>query len=449
MKTLSYIENFFLKNIQVTGVYHFRARLLVKFTLVSLLFALGYWINTFYTGFLAARYGMVIVTVLFTLQLLLLRQVRNQWWIAQFFVLTCWLTVMLLSLYSGGINSYVLPWMTLIPLVGLMLLGRRTAVGWLAVALLTILGTFLLEGLYTIPPRWQAPSSGLLNASLVIGLVSIILSMTFLFHSQGSKLLATIQEQQETIERQNQEMANRNETLEAEVERRTHELLEYNQQLEQFAFIASHNLRAPVASLLGLGELLDVQKLSEADRLQISHNMIQSARELDRVVRDLSTILEIRKSSHELLSVVNLEEEISLIRVNLERELTETGAVLETDFNAQPQIKTVRPLMDSILMNLISNAIKYRQPDRPPVIRLRSERRDGELCLSISDNGLGMDLETYGDKLFTLYGRFHSHVDGKGLGLYLVKTHVHAMGGRIEVDSQPGVGTRFCVFFKQ
>lgn len=449
MKTLSYIENFFLKNIQVTGVYHFRARLLVKFTLVSLLFALGYWINTFYTGFLAARYGMVIVTVLFTLQLLLLRQVRNQWWIAQFFVLTCWLTVMLLSLYSGGINSYVLPWMTLIPLVGLMLLGRRTAVGWLAVALLTILGTFLLEGLYTIPPRWQAPSSGLLNASLVIGLVSIILSMTFLFHSQGSKLLATIQEQQETIERQNQEMANRNETLEAEVERRTHELLEYNQQLEQFAFIASHNLRAPVASLLGLGELLDVQKLSEADRLQISHNMIQSARELDRVVRDLSTILEIRKSSHELLSVVNLEEEISLIRVNLERELIETGAVLETDFNAQPQIKTVRPLMDSILMNLISNAIKYRQPDRPPVIRLRSERRDGELCLSISDNGLGLDLETYGDKLFTLYGRFHSHVDGKGLGLYLVKTHVHAMGGRIEVDSQPGVGTRFCVFFKQ
>lgn len=449
MKTLSNIENLFLKNIRVTGVYYFRARLLVKFTLVSLLFALGYWINTFYTGFLAARYGMVIVTLLFTLQLLLLRQVRNQWWIAQFFILTCWLTVGLLSIYSGGINSYVLPWMTLIPLVGLMLLGRRTAVVWLAVALLTILCAFLLEGLYTIPPRWQAPSSGLLNASLVIGLVSIILSMTFLFHGQGSKLLATIQEQQETIERQNREMANRNETLEAEVERRTHELLEYNQQLEQFAFIASHNLRAPVASLLGLGELLEVQKLSEADRLQVSHNMIQSARELDRVVRDLSTILEIRKSSHELLSVVNLEEEISLIRVNLERELTETAAVLETDFSAQPQIKTVRPLMDSILMNLISNAIKYRHPDRPPVIRLRSERRDGELCLSVSDNGLGMDLDTYGDKLFTLYGRFHSHVDGKGLGLYLVKTHVQAMGGRIEVQSQPGEGTRFCVFFKQ
>jgi signal transduction histidine kinase len=104
--------------------------------------------------------------------------------------------------------------------------------------------------------------------------------------------------------------------------------------------------------------------------------------------------------------------------------------------------------MDSILMNLISNAIKYRHPDRAPRISIRTTRVDGEVCLSVRDNGLGMDLDSYGDKLFTLYGRFHSHVDGKGLGLYLVRTHVQAMGGRIEVESEPGKGTAFSVFLK-
>jgi signal transduction histidine kinase len=105
-------------------------------------------------------------------------------------------------------------------------------------------------------------------------------------------------------------------------------------------------------------------------------------------------------------------------------------------------------LLDSILINLFSNAVKYRDPERPSRISVRTERIDGETCLSVTDNGLGIDLEAYGDKLFTLYGRFHSHVDGKGLGLYLVKTHVRAMGGRIGLESEPGKGSTFRVFFK-
>jgi signal transduction histidine kinase len=448
MKALSFLETYFLWNLKVSGMYHFRARLLVKFTVVSILFALGYLINTYFTGFLAARYGMIIVTGLFVIQLFILRQVSDQWWVAQFFILICWFTVALLTIFSGGITSYVLPWLTLIPVLGLMLLGQRTALLWGAVSIASVFGFYVLDGSYSIDPIWLAPQSDLLTASLVIGLVAIILAMTYVFHGQGSLLLSTIQEQRAIIERQNAEMATRNETLEAEVERRTKELLEYNQQLEQFAFIASHNLRAPVATLLGLGQLLDVKELSEEDRKLISANMITSARELDRVVRDLSTILEMRKSSHELLSRVNLDEEISLIRVSLERELTETNSRLETDFAEVPEIQTVRPLMDSILMNLISNAVKYRHPDRVPKITVRSRREGGEVCLSVRDNGVGMDLDSYGDKLFTLYGRFHSHVDGKGLGLYLVKTHVQAMGGRIEVESEPGKGTAFSVFLK-
>ncbi|MBL7846943.1 MAG: hypothetical protein JNL40_05710 [Cyclobacteriaceae bacterium] len=436
MKALTILEDYFLRNLTVTGIYHFRARLLVKFTLVSILFAIGYWVNTFFTGFLAARYGMIIVTVLFLGQLWTLRRVKDQWWVAQFFILVCWVTVALLTFFSGGIKSFVMPWLAFIPVLALMLLGQRTALFWCAVCISLVIVTYLLDGIYDIPSRWRAPSSDLLTASLTIGLVAIILSTTYVFHGQGSRLLSTIQEQQAIIEKHN-------ESLEAEVEKRTRELLDYNQQLEQFAFISSHNLRAPVATLLGLGHLLEVSAGKKEDVEQICMNMIATSRELDRVVRDLSTILEIRKPSHALLVPLDLKEEVQLVRVSLERELNETGARLDTDFTEVAVIHTVRPLMDSILMNLISNAIKYRHPERPPVISIRSSREEGEVCLSVSDNGLGIDMDTYGDKLFTLYGRFHSHVDGKGLGLYLVKTHVMAMGGRIEVVSTPGEGTTF------
>lgn len=448
MKFLSTAEAFFLKKVTVRGVYHFRARLLVKFILVSIFFAVGYWINTFYTHFLVARYGMITVTFLFGMELAILRQVKNQYWVAQVFVFICWALVILLVLFSGGISSYVLAWLTLIPVMGLMLLGRRSGLCWGLLSILSIVGIYVLDGSYRIDPSLVAPESSILIASLNIGLVGIVLAMLAVFHGQGSRLLYTIQEQQEIIGKKNAEIAQRNESLESEVERRTKELLDYNQQLEQFAFISSHNLRAPVATLLGLGHLLEVSTGNKEEVEQICLNMISTTRELDRVVRDLSTILETRKPSHALLTSLDLQEEVQLVMVSLEREIRETQARIETDFRKVPTVRTVRPLMDSILMNLISNAIKYRHPDRSPVISIKSERDGQSTCLVVSDNGLGIDMDVHGDKLFTLYGRFHSHVDGKGLGLYLVKTHVMAMGGRIEVESRVGEGTTFRLYLR-
>jgi len=197
-----------------------------------------------------------------------------------------------------------------------------------------------------------------------------------------------------------------------------------------------------------LGHLLEISTGNKEEVDQICTNMIATTRELDRVVRDLSTILEIRKPSHAVLTPLNLQEEIELVQLSLEREIRETGAVIQADFQRLPGILTVRPLMDSILMNLISNAIKYRRPEVPPQVSIRSERENGWAKISVTDNGLGINIKEHGDKLFTLYGRFHSHVDGKGLGLYLVKTHVMSMGGRIEVASEIGKGTTFSIFLK-
>ncbi len=251
------------------------------------------------------------------------------------------------------------------------------------------------------------------------------------------------------IEKQNQDIKLRNANLNEEVEKRTRELLEYNQQLEQFAFVSSHNLRAPVARILGLGNLLQLSGKSASDETLITKSLIHSTHELDRVVRDLNTILEIRQGAPSVVTKINLSEELQMVLINLEKEIADTNAMISSDFSQAPIIHTVRPYLDSILLNLIGNSIKYRHPNRTPLIHLKTEPRGNLTCLIASDNGLGIDLATYGEKLFKLYSRFHLHVEGKGLGLHLVKTQVTAMGGKIEVESKVNEGITFSIYFKE
>jgi len=448
VKAFRRVEDFFLKRINPADRYFFRARLLVQFELFSLSLAVGYFFVSFITDFVVLRYMMVVGVAIFSAQLFMLRIGISRHAIAQQFVFVCWSIIIFLTCCSGGISSPVVPWVTWIPMFALLMMGRRSGYGWGVVAALTIMVFYFTEGQTFVPETWVIKPGRVLTAFLYVGLTGMLLFVVSVFHTLGKQLLMTIRGQKEIIESQRNEIAARNENLEAEVEKRTRELQDYNKQLEQFAFIASHNLRAPVATLLGLGQLMDEMNLLTADREQIGRSMITTSRELDRVVRDLSTILEMRKETNEARSEVSMEEEWSRIRVSLDRELAEAQAELEADFRV-PTVRTVRPLMDSIIMNLVSNAIKYKHPRRTPKIKLSTEHVNGEVCLSVSDNGIGIDLNAYGEKLFSLYGRFHNHVDGKGLGLYLVKNHVSTLGGRVEVDSEPDKGSTFRVYLKE
>jgi signal transduction histidine kinase len=122
--------------------------------------------------------------------------------------------------------------------------------------------------------------------------------------------------------------------------------------------------------------------------------------------------------------------------------------MIQTNFSKAPMVVTVRPYLDSILLNLISNSIKYRSSNRAPLIKISTHIQDEYTVLTISDNGLGINLDLYREKLFTLYSRFHYHVEGKGLGLYLIKTQVTALGGKIEVESEVDNGITFRIYFK-
>jgi signal transduction histidine kinase len=184
------------------------------------------------------------------------------------------------------------------------------------------------------------------------------------------------------------------------------------------------------------------------ETLLIADKIVFTTRELDHVVKDLNTVLEMRRNSTSVIVPVNLPEELHLIKVNLEKEIRDTCTTFIENFSKGDTMLTVKPYIHSILMNLVSNAIKYRHPDRKPVIAIHSEVRDGVFSLTIQDNGLGMDLNVYKDKLFMLYSRFHSHVEGKGIGLFLVKTQVSSLGGKIDVVSRPDEGTCFYLSFK-
>ena len=166
------------------------------------------------------------------------------------------------------------------------------------------------------------------------------------------------------------------------------------------------------------------------------------------MVRDLNTILEIRKNNESIISEVRFDAVLIFVKRYIEKEIEDTRCVIKADFSKAPKINSVKPYVESVIQNLLSNAIKYRHPHRTPVITITTEPVDDYICLTVSDNGLGIDTELYKNKIFTLYQRFHNHVEGKGLGIYLIKTQVIALGGRIELESKVDEGTVFKVYFK-
>jgi signal transduction histidine kinase len=284
-----------------------------------------------------------------------------------------------------------------------------------------------------------------------------ILSQSQAISAQAEEIAA----QRDTLAKQNKKLQDvqkiieqHNEQLEREVDARTgelqkanQELIEQNNQLEQFAFIAAHNLRAPLARILGLVHLLEISN-SPQDKISVMQKLVSSTQDLDAVIRDLNTILDIKKHTSNMMEV-DLNASLDRVNKTLEKEYEETNAKLDSDFRAAGKVFAVGPYVDSILYNLISNSIKYRHPDRQPLIQIRTSIERDFVKLTVTDNGLGIDLKKHRNNIFNLYKRFHLHMEGKGLGLYLVKTQMMALGGKIDVESEPEEGTTFQVYFKK
>jgi signal transduction histidine kinase len=146
--------------------------------------------------------------------------------------------------------------------------------------------------------------------------------------------------------------------------------------------------------------------------------------------------------------VVDLAAVVRDVRLDLEPLLQSAGAELEVNVQAAPTVLFSEKNLRSVVFNLLSNALKYRAPDRAPRVRLRARPEGEAVVLEVQDNGLGLDAASE-QKLFGMFQRFHDHVEGSGIGLYMVKKMVENAGGRIVVRTVLGSGTTFSVYFNR
>lgn len=236
---------------------------------------------------------------------------------------------------------------------------------------------------------------------------------------------------------------------EQEKEKLIAELIQNNKDLKQFSYITSHNLRGPIANLLGLSSLLDNYEIKDETLKQILNGIKKATFMFDEIIKDLTKVLNIK--DHTSIPRENLDILSALEKGIAQNEtmILETETEIKVDFIKAPMLNFNKAYLESIFFNLISNAIKYRSPARSLKIFISSEYINDEVVLKFCDNGLGLDVELYKERLFRLYQRFHDHAEGKGLGLFLIKSQMEALNGSIDIESSVGIGTTFILKFKR
>ncbi len=230
----------------------------------------------------------------------------------------------------------------------------------------------------------------------------------------------------------------------------TRDLFRQNNDLQQFTYIVSHNLRSPVANAMGLVEMLMTLDKDSAVYQDSLAYLKASVYKLDTVLRDLNTILSIRDSKGTLENEkVKLAHKCREALESLQGPLQKAGGAVYIDIDECLEVSGDKAYLYSVFYNLFSNAIKYRSANRPLKVHIKcyGSTERGTL-ISFADNGSGFDIERAGENVFRLYKRFHSQAEGRGIGLFLIKTHIEAMGGHIEVSSKVDEGTRFLIYLK-
>jgi PAS domain S-box-containing protein len=261
---------------------------------------------------------------------------------------------------------------------------------------------------------------------------------TNLLHEESVK--ATIFNYRDVTERKNHEH---------ERELLIQELTRHNKDLRQFSYITSHNLRAPLSNLLGLLGLIKFINIEDPSLKDIIEGFNVSTNSLNDTINDLLHILYVKEN------VAIAQEEVPVFHL-LQKVITQVSNLLEeidpdlvTNLDTSDVIYFNKAYLESIFLNLLTNAIKYRSTNRKLKLTILLNKKDGKTILTFEDNGIGLDLNKCRSKVFGLYQRFHNHPDSKGLGLYLVKTQVEALGGTIDIESEVERGTKFILTFNK
>lgn len=252
----------------------------------------------------------------------------------------------------------------------------------------------------------------------------------------------------------NEELAAANEEIKVgmeELSEKNRELFAINTDMDNFIYTASHDLKAPIANIEGLVKVLE-RNLGKADHSKetvekVIRMIYQSVERFRKTIVDLTEITKMQKEHPGEMALVNLSDVIEDVKQDFNYQLAEANVLLEVAVD-NCQILFSRKKLRSIIYNLISNAIKYRSPKRTPHIKISCKALPEHFLFSVEDNGLGFN-DKSGEKVFSMFKRLHTHVEGTGIGLYIVKKMIDDGGGKIEVESEVDKGSTFKVYFKK
>ncbi len=230
---------------------------------------------------------------------------------------------------------------------------------------------------------------------------------------------------------------------------KNNELTRINKALDRFVYIISHDLKKPTANIIGLLTLYEKELVNSAsERTKVIYDKLSfSAMQLKKMIEDL-----LEATKHE----INTEQNYELIDFNkiyqeilgsMDQMVAQANPEIVTDFSKYPFIFYPYQDLKSIMANLFSNAVKYRSPERKAKITIKTDKTAEGPTLTISDNGIGINLDKEQDKLFKKYQRFSDLAEGTGLGLWIVKEIVEKNGGKIDVESNVDQGTTFRIIF--
>ncbi len=226
------------------------------------------------------------------------------------------------------------------------------------------------------------------------------------------------------------------------------QLTHSHDEMKQLTYTAAHDLRSPVNNLLSLLNLIDTSSIDDKDTLDL---LLMAQSLIENLKLTLNSSLDVLIEKNNFNSVteeLNFSETLNLVLHSIQSLIKGAEACIQTDFSEAETIRFSKPYLESIYLNLITNAIKYARPGHAPHISISTKKANGITQLIVSDNGLGFDTEKIKDKIFGFRQKFHDHSDSKGIGLYLVNNHLAALGGKIAVESQPNQGAKFIISFK-
>ncbi|MFN4298616.1 MAG: PAS domain S-box protein [Thermaurantimonas sp.] len=235
---------------------------------------------------------------------------------------------------------------------------------------------------------------------------------------------------------------------ELELQKTINVITDQNRRLRSFTYIVSHNIRSYAANIDGLIDLINSHLISEGEKPEMLKLLKQASSNLMETITTLNEVISIEKKVAEKIQPVELKVLIDKVLNVVNKDITDNQIIVVNNVPDNAKVMFNPAYLESVILNLTTNAIRYRRTNVRSFVKYSFREEKGNKIIEVSDNGKGIDLTKFGSKIFNLFETFHGNPDAKGLGLFLTKAHVEAMGGKIEVESKVGEGTTFRIILK-